>query len=311
MKNGQDSSELDTSPISALDLERVGARVRSGASPADRRDDILGRYLNVPNRMLILFSSEDEVIADYILQHWAALDGLSGEACDIYPSLLQMSGDEDVYSYLRSLKYIPGAEAVDVRNLPLIIIWSDVAYSVISIERFSRSFVGLRCLFRRIFSFLHANGTLREEQAGMLRKELVEAAFEIGESRLEMTVFVDRRIDMSTTTTNRAGDGSIILSGEAKAGDITLQQSWQRQSINMPRLAVELGRLRQQMKTESLEPDHDIAVGQIAAAEAAAKRGDEQGTISALRNAGEWALGVAEKIGVDVAAQAIKTALGV
>jgi hypothetical protein len=47
----------------------------------------------------------------------------------------------------------------------------------------------------------------------------------------------------------------------------------------------------------------------VAAAEKAAVKGDVPTTLGHLKAAGTWALGVAEKIGVSVATEAIKRAI--
>jgi hypothetical protein len=63
------------------------------------------------------------------------------------------------------------------------------------------------------------------------------------------------------------------------------------------------------MRKEATALEHDVAVGAIAAAEQSAKAGNGPKTIELLKSAGTWTLGVAEKIGLDVATAAIKSAL--
>jgi hypothetical protein len=76
-------------------------------------------------------------------------------------------------------------------------------------------------------------------------------------------------------------------------------------------LSSDLRQLRNAMKLEATTVDHDAAVGQIANAESAIKKGD-LGTLSQhLKSAGTWALDVATKIGVDVACDALKRAVGI
>jgi hypothetical protein len=64
------------------------------------------------------------------------------------------------------------------------------------------------------------------------------------------------------------------------------------------------------MRNEPPSNEHDVASGAIAQTEMAAAAQDGPGALAHPRNAGKWALGVAEKIGVGVAAGATKTALG-
>jgi hypothetical protein len=55
--------------------------------------------------------------------------------------------------------------------------------------------------------------------------------------------------------------------------------------------------------------EQDEAIGAVAAAVKTASKGDGPTTLQHLKAAGQWALGIAEKIGVAVAAEAIKRAL--
>lgn len=82
------------------------------------------------------------------------------------------------------------------------------------------------------------------------------------------------------------------------------------QQIDLGALARELIELRKAMRDQASDPDHDIAIGKIAAAQQAAESGDSSGAIEHLKAAGKWALDVSTKIGGDVAAAALKVALG-
>ena len=107
------------------------------------------------------------------------------------------------------------------------------------------------------------------------------------------------------------GQGGIV-GPNAHAHDITFNQIWNKAegTIDLPRLSEELAVLRQEMKKAATEPEHDIAIGTIAAAEQAAKTGNGPKTLELLASAGKWALSVAEKIGIGVAIAAIKNSLG-
>lgn len=96
-----------------------------------------------------------------------------------------------------------------------------------------------------------------------------------------------------------------------KMTHVTVNQGQgQSKSFDMPTLASELERLRAELKKLATEPEHDMAIGAIAAAEAEAKNGDESTTLDYLAKAGQWALDVAIKIGVPVAIEAIKKSVG-
>jgi hypothetical protein len=95
----------------------------------------------------------------------------------------------------------------------------------------------------------------------------------------------------------------------AHAHHMTFQQT-EASREDLTALAKQLDDLRKAMRADASEPDHDEALGAVAAAQKAAAAGDKAGAFDKLKSAGKWALGVAEKIGVDVAAAAIKTAMG-
>jgi hypothetical protein len=89
----------------------------------------------------------------------------------------------------------------------------------------------------------------------------------------------------------------------AHAHDISMNQVSANElaQIDMRTLSTELATLRHEMRRTAVEPEHDVAVGQIAAAEIAARR---------LKNASKWAVDVATKIGVNVASEAMKKSMG-
>jgi uncharacterized protein YjbI with pentapeptide repeats len=115
-------------------------------------------------------------------------------------------------------------------------------------------------------------------------------------------------ITMSGDTNINQGQAAIV-GRQGHAHDMTFQQI--QNSLDLPKLAEELGRLRSVMKQETEGTrEQDKAVAAVAEAEEAAIKGDGPATLRHLKPAGKWALGIAEKIGVAVAADAIKKALG-
>lgn len=105
------------------------------------------------------------------------------------------------------------------------------------------------------------------------------------------------------------GSQSPIYGAGMQARDIS--NTWSGPSIDLLKLAGELAELRSAMKAEATgQTEQDVALGEIAKAEAAAKSGDQTGTLQALKSAGKWALRVAEKIGVGVAIAAMKPLVG-
>lgn len=109
--------------------------------------------------------------------------------------------------------------------------------------------------------------------------------------------------------TYNVGQG-VGVGRNVKMTNVTVNQAQGQEKIDLPTLANELAALRAEMKKSATEPEHDMAVGAIAAAEADAKKGDETSVMDHLASAGKWALDLAVKIGVPVAIDAIRKSGG-
>jgi uncharacterized protein YjbI with pentapeptide repeats len=108
-------------------------------------------------------------------------------------------------------------------------------------------------------------------------------------------------------TYNVSGQAGAVGPG-AHAHDNAFQQV--QSGIDLPKLADELGRLRAAMKGETIGTrEQDKAVGAVADAEEAAVKGDGPAALRYIKGAGTWALGVAEKIGVELVTEALKKAM--
>jgi hypothetical protein len=93
--------------------------------------------------------------------------------------------------------------------------------------------------------------------------------------------------------------------------DVNIRQSrMESGKIDLGELARELATLRAEMKGQASSPEHDVAVGAVAQAEAEANKGDESKALEYLSSAGHWALDVATKIGVPLATEVLKKSLG-
>ena len=114
---------------------------------------------------------------------------------------------------------------------------------------------------------------------------------------------------MSRDTYNIHGQAGAV-GPKAHAHDMTFQQVQNQGALDLPWLAEELARLRAAMKQETEgTAEQDEAIGAVAAAGKAAGQGDDRTMLRHLKTAGAWTLGIAEKIGVAVAAEAIKRAM--
>jgi flavin reductase (DIM6/NTAB) family NADH-FMN oxidoreductase RutF len=109
--------------------------------------------------------------------------------------------------------------------------------------------------------------------------------------------------------TYNVGQG-IGVGRNVKMTNVNVNQVQGKEQIDLPALADQLAALRAEMKRRATEPEHDVAVGAIAAAEAEAKNGDAPSTMDKLAKAGQWALDLAVKIGTPIAVDAIRKASG-
>jgi hypothetical protein len=142
--------------------------------------------------------------------------------------------------------------------------------------------------------------TMMQVQAGDLR-----GRYEVDTRRQYVEVIMGDQYNIS----GQAG----AVGPQAHAHDMTFNQIWQQLqgSVDLNRLAAELRELHDAMERDSVEPSHRLASGAVAAAEQSARQGDGPKALEYLKSSGKWALSVAQKIGVDVAAAVIKQSLGV
>jgi hypothetical protein len=151
------SNEEPLKGVSANELRQLGVKIGSSSDPASRKVDLLERYRSVPNHAMFLYTSEDSLVDNYIRSHWIALNGLSGDTCDIHVSLMQLKGDEDAYSQMEDVRTIPGLDKLDPTDLPALHIWSGNTSVRISLARF-REESELKEILRLIFSELQKYG---------------------------------------------------------------------------------------------------------------------------------------------------------
>lgn len=80
--------------------------------------------------------------------------------------------------------------------------------------------------------------------------------------------------------------------------------------LDMESLTKDLERLRLKLKEQATETSHDVAVGQVALAEEAARLGNRPEAVSYLLKTGKWVLDIANQIGTSVITDVIKANLG-
>jgi len=118
-----------------------------------------------------------------------------------------------------------------------------------------------------------------------------------------MEVVMGNKVNVSSSVVGVIGD---------QAQNVTVTQAWNNleRRIDLVQLADELRRLHEALEREATQPSQKLAVGAVAAAEQSAIDKDGPKVLEYLKAGGKWALNVAEKIGVDLAKEAIKAALG-
>jgi hypothetical protein len=90
-----------------------------------------------------------------------------------------------------------------------------------------------------------------------------------------------------------------------------INQKWQSlPSQDTAELARELALLRAELKARATEPEQDLEIAEIAAAQVAAQKNDGPTALKHLAKAGKWALDVATTIGTNIAVAAIRAAAG-
>jgi hypothetical protein len=103
-------------------FQKMGASLKNNNKQGR---DVLERYREVPLHGIFLYTSEDDNIENYILHNWGALDTLSGEYCDIYPSLGRFQNLEDAYDYIENLTVLKRTRFIDYSKLPGLFFWDN------------------------------------------------------------------------------------------------------------------------------------------------------------------------------------------
>ena len=105
----------------------------------------------------------------------------------------------------------------------------------------------------------------------------------------------------------------VVLNPGAQARNFEVDQTFNEasQGVDLETLAFGLVALREALQKEPDAPEKSTAITAVTDAEAEAKNGNREKTLEFLAKAGKWSLEVATKIGGEVAAAAIKTAIGI
>lgn len=97
---------------------------------------------------------------------------------------------------------------------------------------------------------------------------------------------------------------------QASATHFTQVNQQGSEKLDLQALALELAQLKAELVARAEQPEHYVAIAQVAAAEQAAAKGEQDEALASLKNAGAWVWDVATKVGVGVAIVAAKQFLG-
>lgn len=105
--------------------------------------------------------------------------------------------------------------------------------------------------------------------------------------------------------------GSTVFAGDVRGGIKNTYRSQNlEEQIDYVLLAEQLTKLREALKKEPETEAKDIAIGKITEAKLAADNEDIPSVLRHLKGAGQIALDVAQKIGVSIAIEFLKKAIG-
>src|SRR5207248_3297204 len=123
--------------------------------------------------------------------------------------------------------------------------------------------------------------------------------YEVDTRKQYMEVIMGNKVNVSNSVVGVIGN---------QAQNVTVTQTWNKleRRIDLVQLANELRRLHETLEREATQPTQKLAVGAVAAAEQSAINKDGPKVLEYLKTAGKWAFDVAEKIGVDLAKEALK-----
>ncbi len=96
-----------------------GARPKKGEQMS--HEDVFARFKRIPLHALVLFTSEDQEVQDYVLKNWGALGDLSKDICDFHLMLNQFDDAETGYEHLQELDVVRQSGLQKASDLPAIL----------------------------------------------------------------------------------------------------------------------------------------------------------------------------------------------
>ncbi len=129
------------------------------------------------------------------------------------------------------------------------------------------------------------------------------------QDRISIVIEELKEFKMGETNINTGQAGNVGSKGHAHDFDQTQYTGGSEGKFDLNSLSNELSTLLPTLASRASTSDQYQSTSEIAKARDAAAGGDHAGTMKSLANAGKWALGVAQDIGVKLAEDALSSAL--
>ena len=128
--------------------------------------------------------------------------------------------------------------------------------------------------------------------------------------KLVQTIIIQGDVIMTRDQYNIDQAGAVGPGAKAEGMTFNQIQLNYQGEVDISALSTDLSKLREAMRQNAQEPEHFVELGNIAAAEAEAKEGNKSKAFEALAKVSKWAVETATMIGATVAAEAIKSSIG-
>lgn len=287
-------------------LADIGARAKGRRLSPRAELSPFERYLTVPYHAMFLFLSAGDFPA-FIKKYWEDLNYLTGDYLDVNYSYEDIERKVSGYQTLGEFRSIE----MDRTALPAILLWKKSLSdrSIVQLEGLTHEqiFDVMKTVSEGAAQGKELNEICREASV-LVREKTQELAPGTTIVNKKGKVIVSKKRDTYSVT---GGSQVGVVGPNTQTGDLTLNQAARSpEPMDLLVLADELSRLRAAMKAEASDAAQDGAVGDVAKAEQAAKAKDGFRVSEHLKSAGQWALEIAEKIGVRLAADTISRAAG-
>jgi hypothetical protein len=249
-------------------------------------------------QIVFLCLSDDEVAREYIKEYPEHLDSLTGNVIHIIVPSQCLNGDSDA---VREALATGRFGALSLTDLPAMYVETKTgaAFQVC----FGEDRETLKTVIRHM-TVMASTGTPFElwekEISGMLPKAGTAHTYVINLGR---TTVGD--------TYNIGNAGAVGPNSSANNVAINNVGSGHLPHVDSNVLREQLGQLRAEMLKAAKDGSDYEAIAAVVKAEEAVKKGETSSALASLRTSGKWALDIAIKIGLSVAAKAIEGKIGI